>query len=119
MLANIHHIQLAMPAGGEHEARTFYRDLFGLEEKEKPDELKKRGGCWFEDGSLRVHLGVDENFIPARKAHPCFQVQEFEVLREKLQTAGLETTNAGSIDGLSRFFVNDPFGNRIEIMALG
>jgi len=117
MIARLHHVQLAMPAGGEQKARLFYSDLLGIAEREKPEELKNRGGCWFENSSLRVHLGVEENFKPARKAHPGFQTADFESLRSKLLRAGHENTGGAQIDGCARFFVEDPFGNRIEIIA--
>lgn len=82
------HVQLAMPAGREDEARGFYADLLGIPEHPKPPHLTARGGCWFENGPLKVHLGVDPAFVPARKAHPAFVVDDLDALVEKLARAG-------------------------------
>lgn len=118
MIIALHHVQLAMPAGGEDEARSFYGKLLDLSERPKPEMLQNRGGCWFEDGPVRVHLGVDSNFRPAQRAHPCFQVSEFAALLDKLGDAGHNITHCEKIDDLARFFVDDPFGNRVEIIAM-
>lgn len=115
-LVAIDHIQLAMPEGGEPEARRFYRDLLGLAEVKKPDNLKKRGGCWFEKGAIKVHLGVEADFRPARKAHPAFLVRDLTALAEKLAATGVAVKRDEPLEGYDRIYVDDPFGNRIELM---
>ena len=112
----IEHIQLAMPPHREDEARAFYRDLLGIPEISKPLELAKRGGCWFERGPLKVHLGVETDFRPARKAHPAFLVDDLKSLRQTLEAAGCTTKSGDGLENYDRIFVDDPFGNRIELM---
>jgi catechol 2,3-dioxygenase-like lactoylglutathione lyase family enzyme len=114
----IDHIQLAMPAGEEEAARRFYRDLLGLTEMPKPPALAARGGCWFEQGNVKVHLGVEPDFRPARKAHPGFLVDDLSGLVQKLQEAGLAIARDEPLPGYDRCHVADPFGNRIEFMQL-
>jgi catechol 2,3-dioxygenase-like lactoylglutathione lyase family enzyme len=113
----IDHIQLAMPVGAEDAARGFYSGLLGMTEIPKPPELAKRGGCWFQSGGVQVHLGVEEDFRPAKKAHPAFQCGDYDALVSRLQTAGVEVTAADDIPGVRRCHVHDPFGNRIELIA--
>jgi catechol 2,3-dioxygenase-like lactoylglutathione lyase family enzyme len=115
-LLQIDHIQLAMPQGGEDDAQRFYRDLLGLAEVEKPHNLKKRGGCWFEKDTIKVHLGVEVDFRPARKAHPGFLVRDLQALAEKLAAAGVAVKRDEPLEGYDRIYVDDPFGNRIELM---
>ena len=105
-----------MPPHREDEARKFYRDLLGIPEKKKPLELAKRGGCWFERGSLKVHLGVETDFRPARKAHPAFLVDDLNELRHALEAAGCKIKTDEALEHYDRIFVDDPFGNRIELM---
>jgi len=112
----IDHIQLAMPAGREDEARRFYGDLLGIPEKEKPPALAARGGAWFERGDLRVHLGVDRQFVPARKAHPAFIVSGLTDLIARLKAAGVAVRDDEPLDGYLRVYVDDPFGNRLELL---
>ena len=112
----IDHILLAMPAGREAEARAFYDGLLGIPEMPKPANLAKRGGCWFERGSLRVHLGIEADFRPARKAHPAFIVDDLASLSAALVKAGHRVSTDEPLDGYMRIFVDDPFGNRIELM---
>ena len=119
MVLHIHHVQLAMPVGGEDRAREFYQELLGIPERPKPGALQKRGGCWFERGDLRVHLGVEQEFRPARKAHPGFITTEFSGLRDQMVFAGYAPVEGEKVDGHDRFFVDDPFGNRIEILDAG
>lgn len=111
----IDHVQLAMPAGGEAAAQTFYAGLLGLRRVPKPAHLELRGGCWFENESVKIHLGVDSEFRPARKAHPALIVRGLDDLTERLQAAGA-TVCSEPLDGYSRIYVEDPFGNRIELM---
>lgn len=112
----IDHIQLAMPPGQEEKARDFYTGVLGLTEKPKPAELAKRGGVWFEQGSLKIHLGVEPDFRPAAKAHPGLLVEGLKELLERCERAGFIVSGEQQIEGYSRAFVNDPFGNRIELM---
>ncbi len=113
---SLDHVQLAMPTGGEARARSFYRDLLGIPEVEKPAQLAARGGCWFERGPVKVHLGVEEDFRPARKAHPAFLVDNLAALTIKLGGAGHEVRSDVPGDDYERVHVEDPFGNRIELM---
>ena len=112
----LEHVQLAMPAGGEAEARAFYQDLFGIPEAPKPPNLAKRGGCWFERGALKVHLGVEEDFRPARKAHVAFLVDDVAALTAEVKRLGYETNEDEPLEGYIRTYVYDPFGNRLELM---
>jgi catechol 2,3-dioxygenase-like lactoylglutathione lyase family enzyme len=112
------HILLAMPAGRESDARAFYQGILGIPEAIKPAALAARGGCWFEDGELKIHLGVEKNFVPARKAHPAFIVDDLAGLEFKLKAAGYPLAYDEPLEGYDRFFVNDPFGNRIELMQV-
>jgi catechol 2,3-dioxygenase-like lactoylglutathione lyase family enzyme len=113
----IDHVQLAMPAGGEPEARRFFVDLLGMSEEPKPPELARRGGCWFRLGACAVHVGVDPDFVPQRKAHPAFAVPDLNLLADRLSRAGHEVQWDSAIPGTARFYTSDPFGNRIEFMA--
>ena len=112
----IDHILIAMPAGREDEARAFYRGILGLTEKVKPPQVAARGGCWFQSGTLEVHLGVDKNFVPARKAHPAFIVDDLAGLVGKAIAAGHRVTEDEPIEGCDRRHVDDPFGNRIKLI---
>ncbi len=112
----IDHVQLAMPAGREEDARAFFRRVLGMTEMPKPPELAKRGGCWFGSGDVQVHLGVDPDFRPARKAHPALRCADLQALLERLRSASVayeENSDAGT----PRAFVHDPFGNRIELTS--
>ena len=110
------HVQLAMPAGREADARGFYAELLGIPEHPKPPHLAARGGCWFERGALKVHLGVEKDFHPARKAHPAFLVEDLPTLKAKLAEAGCRLVDDEPLEGYDRIYVDDPFGNRIELM---
>jgi len=112
----IDHVQLAMPPGREDEARSFYEGLLGIPEEKKPAALAARGGCWFSRGPLKVHLGVEQAFAPARKAHPAFLVEGLEELKARIEEAGCPTATDVPLEGYERCFVDDPFGNRIELM---
>ena len=111
------HVQIAMPAGREDEARRFYCEVLGLTEVAKPAALASRGGAWFESGTVRIHLGVEADFRPARKAHPALLVEGLDELISALQAAGYEVDRAQpQLDGYKRVHAFDPFGNRIELM---
>jgi catechol 2,3-dioxygenase-like lactoylglutathione lyase family enzyme len=114
----IDHVQLAMPVGMEQTARKFYSELLQMREIPKPVELLKRGGCWFESGPVQVHLGVEEDFRPAKKAHPAFRCTDYDGLLAKLRGASVKVTEADDIPGVRRCHIHDPFGNRIELVAL-
>ena len=116
MLLAIDHVQLAMPAGGEADARRFYGDLLGLPETPKPPHLAKRGGCWFERGGLKIHLGVETDFRPARKAHPGLVVSDLGALKAALGDGGYTLRDDEPLEGYARVYVDDPFGNRLELM---
>lgn len=115
-LLALHHVQLAMPSGGEDQARAFYHDVLGLTEVTKPENLARRGGCWFEQGDLRIHLGVEVDFRAARKAHPALLVEGLPGLAAKIEAAGYEVVSDEPLEGFERLYVYDPFGNRIELM---
>lgn len=105
-----------MPRGGEGEARAFYEGLLSIHEVPKPADLTPRGGCWFEDGDLKIHLGVEENFRPALKAHPALIVEDLTGLITKLIAAGLDVETKVVEDQIHAY-IHDPFGNRIELLA--
>ena len=116
MVEGLDHVQLACPRGGEDEARRFYGRLLGLKEIAKPEPLRARGGVWFECGpSQQLHLGVEEPFAPARKAHPGFVVDDLAELAERLRAHGIDVTPDQTIPGVERAYVADPFGNRLEL----
>lgn len=117
----IDHVQLAMPAGPEAElaAQQFFEELLGLPRVAKPAELAARGGCWFEHGPIRIHLGVEEDFRPARKAHPALAVTNLDELCRRLDQSGHPTRRAEDVPGKPQWYVDDPFGNRIELIPAG
>jgi catechol 2,3-dioxygenase-like lactoylglutathione lyase family enzyme len=112
----IDHVQLAMPPGREAEAARFYEGLLGIRQQPKPPHLAARGGCWFEDGVVKVHLGVEQDFRPARKAHPALIVDGLRALVAALETAGVAVKQDEPLEGYDRVYVDDPFGNRLELM---
>ena len=116
MLRAIDHVQIAIPAGGEEAARPFYRDLLGLTEVPKTGVQATRGGCWFEAGDIKVHLGVEEPFRANRKAHVAFLVDDVAAIGAKASAAGYETKSDDDLEGYERVFIHDPFGNRLEFL---
>ena len=112
----IDHVQLAMPAGGEDRARAFYSGLLQLDEKPKPPELAVRGGAWFENDSVKIHLGIESDFRAARKAHPALLVHDLPDLITRLRTAGYEVLDH-ELAQYHRVYVSDPFNNRIELIS--
>ena len=115
MITGIDHVQLAMPSGREDAARSFYAELLGMTELAKPPVLAARGGCWFAAGTAVLHLGVEEPFAPARKAHPALLVDDLDALAAALAAAGYDCVRAdGEIPGVRRCHSHDPFGNRVE-----
>ncbi len=112
----IDHIQLAAPEDCEAAAREFYGAILGLKEIEKPASLRARGGCWFQCGDHQVHIGVERDFRPAKKAHPAFAVADLNGLRERLVAHGIGVIDDENLPGTRRFYVQDPWGNRLEFM---
>lgn len=112
----IHHVQLAMPHGGEDDARRFFVDVLGMEEVPKPAHLAVSGGCWFSAGSAHIHLGVEQDFMPAQRAHPALLVDNLVEMVRKLEMAGVPFAPGKPLEGYKRGDILDPFGNRIEIM---
>ena len=115
-LLALDHVQLAMPEGGDEDAERFYQDLLGLRRVDKPAALVVRGGCWFSNGAVQIHLGVDPAFVPARKAHPALVVEELDALVEVLGAAGRSVRFDDELPDVRRCYVDDPFGNRIELI---
>jgi catechol 2,3-dioxygenase-like lactoylglutathione lyase family enzyme len=115
-IERIDHVQLAMPAGGEDAARRFYSGLLGIPEIPKPPELAVRGGVWFENGSVKIHLGIDPEFYSARKAHPALVVSELELLIAALRDGGCDVKEGEGFTDGRHVYVSDPFGNRIELI---
>jgi catechol 2,3-dioxygenase-like lactoylglutathione lyase family enzyme len=115
-IKKIDHIQLAAPKGCEEAARNFFGEILGLMEVEKPDELKKRGGVWFEFGTFQLHIGVEVPFSPSKKAHPAFVVENIEELKRHLSKNEITFQEDDNLPGASRIHVNDPFGNRLEFL---
>ena len=114
---SIAHVQLAMPAGGENTARRFFVELCGMTEIPKPAELAKRGGCWFRSGAVEIHLGVEQDFHPALKAHPALVCENYAALITKLEATNVPVKEDFEIPGTHRSHIFDPFGNRIELIA--
>ena len=116
-MTGIDHVQVAAPPGGEDRARAFYGRLLGLPELDKPAALRSRGGAWFAVGAggQQLHVGVDDPFAPARKAHPALRVDDVDALAARLEQAGVAVTWDDAIPGVRRFYAADPFGNRVEL----
>jgi catechol 2,3-dioxygenase-like lactoylglutathione lyase family enzyme len=116
LIVRLDHIQLAAPKDCETAARKFYGSILGLAEIEKPESLRGRGGCWFECGNQQIHIGVEAEFRPAKKAHPAFAVRDLVVLRETLMAHAVQIVDDHSLPGTRRFFAEDPWGNRLEFL---
>ena len=115
-IARLDHVQLAMPEGREEEADAFYRDLLGFDVLPKPEPLASRGGRWYASGDVQVHLGVDADFRPAKKAHPALLVDGIDDLAASLERAGIQPRWEDDRPGMRHCYVDDPFGNRIELI---
>jgi catechol 2,3-dioxygenase-like lactoylglutathione lyase family enzyme len=115
-LVGLDHVQLAMPPGREADAEAFYNGVLGIPRVTKPPLLAARGGCWFEHGALRVHLGVEDGFRPARKAHPAIAVRGLSVVVAHLRALGVDVRPGDGVAGMDQAYVDDPFGNRIELI---
>jgi predicted enzyme related to lactoylglutathione lyase len=115
MITGLDHVQVAIPVGGEQVAREYYGVVLGMREIPKPPALAQRGGCWFTSGDAVLHLGVEQLFAPAKKAHPAFLVTDLDALAEALEGGGASVTRSdGELPGIRRFHTFDPFGNRLE-----
>lgn len=112
----IDHVQLAIPPGGETEARTFYGDVLGLVEVPKPEAMRARGGLWFDAGSFQIHLGIEDGMRPSAKMHPALVVDSLAAWQQRLVSAGCEWREATDVPGMRRGHTKDPFGNRIELI---
>ncbi len=112
------HVQLAMPAGQEHRARAFYVEILGLEELPKPPGLAQRGGAWFRSNGIMLHLGVDVDFRPAKKAHPAFRCVDYDALLARIRERGVAVTFDNiPFEGKAHCYIADPFGNRLELIS--
>ena len=118
-IVGLDHVQLAMPAGEEAAARTFYGDILGLTEVTKPEPLQARGGCWFAGSGTALHLGVELDFAPARKAHPALRVADLAAARQHLVRAGVAIIADDTLPHVRRCYIADPWGNRIELLQDG
>jgi len=116
VITGLDHVQLVMPTGGEERARAFYCGVLGLSERAKPPHLAERGGCWFRAGGVELHLGVEEPFRPAAKAHPALLVADLAAMRARLAEHGVALVEGEPLEGYARGDIADPFGNRIELM---
>lgn len=114
----LHHVQIAMPRGHEEDARSFYVAVLGFAEMPKPENLARRGGAWFQSGAAEVHLGVEDDFRPARKAHPALLVDDLATIVERCAGAGYPVSRDEPLAGYDRVYVADPFGNRIELLQV-
>jgi len=117
-LEGIHHVQVAIPAGGEETARQFYKQVLGLREVPVSPLVSKLAIAWFEQGNLRVHVGIDPDFHPSRKGHPAFSVRSWDDLMRHLEALSIPVTQAATVDGSRRCHLADPFGNRIELVEI-
>ena len=115
-IERVDHVQLAIPASGEDAARSFYAGLLGITEVPKPPHLAARGGCWFENDRVKIHLGVEADFRPAKKAHPALLVSDLPSLVSALVNAGVEVVTDEPLEGYDRVYAYDPFGNRLELL---
>ncbi|KKD40998.1 VOC family protein [Bacillus sp. FSL L8-0167] len=112
----IDHVQLAAPKGSEEKARLFFGEILGMKEIPKPSNLAKRGGVWFQCGHHQLHIGIQEHFQAAKKAHPAFLVRSLSELKEALLKYHIRISEDEPLEGANRFYVEDPFGNRIEFL---
>ena len=117
-VVGLHHVQLAMPEGEEDAARRFYVHGLGLAEVAKPPHLAVRGGCWFQGPGTEIHLGVELEFRPARKAHPALLVDDLDAMESRLADLEVAVVVDQPLQGFRRWYVDDPFGNRIEVMQV-
>jgi catechol 2,3-dioxygenase-like lactoylglutathione lyase family enzyme len=115
-LLGLHHVQLAAPPGSEESLRHFYGTLLGMTEVSKPPVLAARGGAWFRSGALELHLGIEDDFRPAGKAHPGIFVSDIEALARRLEVNGVAVHWDENFPGFRRCYLADPHGNRLELL---
>ncbi len=115
-IPSVHHVNIVMPTSGESDARRFYGDLLGFPELPKPAAMAGRGGVWFAAGTIQLHLSVDPDFQPSRKAHVAYQVDDLDGLRHQVEELGYPTLDDVPLPGYRRFHTEDPFGNRVEFL---
>lgn len=115
-IEGFHHVQLGMPPGREGDAEAFYVGRLGFERIAKPPHLEARGGCWFRAGAVELHLGLDREIRPPARAHPALRVHGLEVLRASLEAAQVPIEDDSPLDGYDRWYIRDPFGNRLELI---
>lgn len=116
-ITGIDHVQIAVPRSLEGPCVSFYKDVLGLTQIPKPPELAGRGGAWFQVGALQLHVGVEDQDSPASKRHVCFLTDNLQSARQAAEKIGLPVEDGAAAEGLSRFFLRDPAGNRIEIAS--
>ena len=116
-MRGIHHVQVLIPTGSEDEARAFFGGVLGLAEVPKPEPMASRGGVWFSVGEQQLHVSTEEQFAPARRAHPAFVVDDLDAMRARLEDASVPVRDDVSFYGMRRLYATDPFGNRIELMG--
>ncbi len=116
-ISGLDHVQIAAPPGCEDDARRFFGGLLGMAELEKPEPLRANGGAWFAAGGQELHVGVERDFAPARKAHPAFEVDDLDGLAERLRQGGVEVEWDERLPGARRFYAHDPWGNRLEFLC--
>jgi catechol 2,3-dioxygenase-like lactoylglutathione lyase family enzyme len=116
MIAALDHVQLAAPAGSEDALRAYYADILGMTEIAKPPALAARGGCWFRTGPVQLHLGIEQDFRPAQKAHPGLRVTDIDAYAARLEAHGAPVQWDGDLPGHRRFYSHDPVGNRLEFL---
>ncbi|WP_369235674.1 VOC family protein [Streptomyces sp. R21] len=116
MLTAVDHVQLAAPPGTEDALRAYYVDVLGMTEIPKPPVLAARGGCWFAAGAVQLHLGTEQDFRPAKKAHPGLRVRDIEAYADRLAAHGAQVTWDDNLPGHRRFYSEDPVGNRLEFL---
>jgi len=114
----LHHVLMAIPPGGEDRARAFYAGVLGMTEVPRPEELADRVGVWFRSDAMEIHVASEDGFVPAAKAHPAIETDDLDGLAERVAAAGHRVEWDGLLPGRRRFYTDDPFGNRIEILGL-
>ena len=119
MITRLDHVHLSMPRGGEAKARAYFGGVLGMKEQPKPEPLALRGGCWFRSGNVIVHVGVEEEFVPPKKAHSAFCVSDLDAVAIRLQEFGAVVAWDQTLPNRRRFHTTDPFGNRLEFLRDG
>jgi len=119
MITLLDHVQLTMPRGGEDKARAYFGGLLGMQEEPKPEPYNRRGGCWFRAGAASIHLGVEDDFQPWKKAHIALCIADLDTLVARLEASGYKIEWEDAVKSRKRLYTKDPFGNRIELIQDG